>query len=576
MSFFQQNGFDVFISLNGINIDRSQICDQITVSKSKNQATLAEFTLFNGSGIQTPDEFVGASITIDVRTSAGIKRIFTGIVELPELDLIDKKTKYKCTDNRENKIKELPLGYIEGIGSYSTAIFGEIGDSAETLAKRLTTVEAYFGFDSYGNPLYKSWTPKASPDSLFTDSSIYYERPDVRYSPRSKIVNSINMQITYGYQRCHQKQINYFWSGDIAPGQGIIQWFQGGRPSFPTIEGIRSAAMGVGWQVQNINLTPLPPAEIIAYNGGVLIWSPDSVDTTYGIKTDSAGNTVKDSAGNPVYEVTTRTITDASSHLCAGASWTAYKKFTQNVQEQYSIVVASPQSIDKYGVNQTNETYTLKTEYDPQQWENTPIVSNLSTTAFIDQDSTRYELAAALNTALNKAKTELVANHRDVEVNFQTFINNDVELYDTIELDAYKVECKGIATYVTHTIDVASREARTGVTIELSRMSGTTTPTSLVVPSRPSEDTGYTAFTTSIFLQSTYGADPRLYPGRNGYFGNIWINGTENTLGYRTEAPEAFVVDAPAIPEAIRGNRSLYKEADYNVLIPNNTLVVRF
>src|SRR5688500_12696431 len=120
---YSLHGYDFYISINGSTVAKSMVHGDIIVTKSKNQASTAEFTLLNPDGEQYPEQQPGAAVTINFRTSDGLWRSFTGVIELPELNLIEKKTKYLCTDNKELKIKQLGSDYIASIGTYSTIIF---------------------------------------------------------------------------------------------------------------------------------------------------------------------------------------------------------------------------------------------------------------------------------------------------------------------------------------------------------------------------------------------------------------------------------------------------------------------
>lgn len=571
-TYYQKNGYDFFISINGQNVEKNLITDDIIVTHNKNQSAFARFTLLPGTGQQFPDAYQGASVTISVRCSLGIYRIFTGIIENPELDIISKKTTYICSDNREFKIKQLPFSYVHSIGVYSEIVFGKINDISDELSKRLSTVPYYFNFDSYGNPKLGAWTPKTSPDYTLTASQIYYRKPSVKYHARNKTTNTVSIDLTYEYQRCYQKKINYSWPGY----SDLTQWLTTGRPSFPTRDGIISAAKATGWTITNVQLVALWPAQGVRINGGVVIWQPNEVSVKYTEKKDGNGNTLKDASGNPILVPSGITTVDTSSYLCRGAAWQAWKKWAQNLREHYTITIYSPQAVEKYGTNKINETYTVTSPYDPATWEESPIEKDFNSNSFRNQDNNRYLLNDTFNSVLQKAYVSLLQAHRDVEVNFQTPISPNIDILNTIEVNMAKLECKGIVTSITHTINILTTEAYTDVTLELSRMQGSATQSTLAPPPIPSENTDYNTFITQINLGTKLGVDYEKFPNANGYFGNVWTSGNVRTPGVRTQFTEAFIVDSPGISNTLRDTRNLYGTTSYTISVPNDPLIVRY
>ena len=571
-TYFQKRGYDFYIAINNVSIARSMITDEIIVDKATGQTSTAQFTLLHGIGVQDPDSYVGKLVTIDVRENTGIKRIFTGIIELPELDLIKKRTTYKCSDNRELIIKNLPDSYVNNIGTYSELILGTYNDKVELLTKRMETIPYYFNLDSYQLPRLTSWTPKATPDHVLGATNVYRREPTVVFTQRNKTVNSVDISFTYEYQRCFQKAISYSWSGY----DSLFRWVLDGRPSFPTKEAIKSAADGVGWVVPSISYVNLWPAQGLSIGDGVVLWQPNTLSSQYEVRRDSQGNIVKDASGDTLYREVSHTINDISSHLCRGANWTAYKRWTQNLREAYTLTLYSPQSVARFGENKSIENYTLSSDYSPDTWESAPPDVDFDSDSFINQDTNRPDLNLAFNAAINKAYVALLRVHRDVEVNTQIPIKPSIDIHHTVEIDMYKVECKGIVKRIKHYIDVPSTNAYTELTLELSRMNGSASTSTLTPPSVPSEDLSYNTFITAISLQTLLGEDPANYPNFAGYIGNKWTSGTSLEPSVRTTYPECFIVDSPDITNTLRDTRNLYSTSSYTIAIPNDPLVVRY
>lgn len=575
-TYYQKNGYDVFVTIAGASVPRNQLMDSITISKIENEATIARLKLLPPAGVQSPESYQGASVLIDIRVAGGVYRAFTGVVDLPELDIINQTMTLNCTDNRDTRIKQLSLGYVQSIGVYSRAVFGDSKDVTEELQKRLSTIPYAFDFDNFGNPTLTPWAPKGTADITLQPNQIYYREPSVRFNSRIKTVNTIRMKFDYGYQRLHQKCLAYSWPGSYFS-QFCTYWREG-RPSFPTRDMIRSAANGVGWTVVgNINFVDLWPAQ--GFNcGGWIIWQPNQVSSEYQNKTDSSGNPVKDSSGNTVQQQSRVTITDTSSHLCRGATWFSRLRFTQNVFEKYSITMTAPQSIAKYGVVPTDESYTLNAEYDSSLWEKSTSDYYSTSNLYYNQDTERTESNAALVTMLNKARTQLLAVHRDVTVSFMTPIWPQVDLKHTVAVNTTPLECRGKVSRVEHSINIQTTEAFTRVELQLSRSQGSASNSALTIPPIPSEDPSYIGTSQTIVLQSHYGEDPTSTRAAewNGHIANKQIEGTQQQAGYRTQFQEVFIVDSPKIPDIVRNNRELPVSQSYTVAIPNDPLIVRF
>jgi hypothetical protein len=125
---------------------------------------------------------------------------------------------------------------------------------------------------------------------------------------------------------------------------------------------------------------------------------------------------------------------------------------------------------------------------------------------------------------------------------------------------------------------IQTGEAYTDVELSLSLIDGSASNSTLAIPAKPSEDASYIGTAQSVVLQSHYGQDPTTPSAAewNGHIGNKFFDGTSSSVGYRTQYPEAFIVDTPKIPDQIRGNRELTKTTNYTVSIPNDYLVLEF
>lgn len=385
-TFFNRNKYDCEIYINGVLVPKSQICDQLTVRKSEGIASAVKFSIIPPLGVQDAESYQGQPIFINVTDNSGmIHRIFTGYIDTPSLDIIDKKITFDCTDRRQTQILALPSSVISSVGQFSQDVFGQPKDNADELSDRLMTVAASFDFDNYGNYQLTPWSPKTSADFVIDDSTIYYNKPDVTFTNRTKTLNTINITVNYRYQRLHQQVANVVWSGyqDF-----INDWFSKGTPTFPQRTSISSSASATSWSpIGPINFIALWPAG--AYSG--IVWQPNTIVNTYVARTqityltppvynpvdplvwpDGTKHAIEtyilDASGQKIYDVGTSTVTDTSSPLCRGAQWIAGKKFAQTVNELYTIKISSPQGVSRFGIIDSHETVNINDPYNTAVW----------------------------------------------------------------------------------------------------------------------------------------------------------------------------------------------------------------
>ena len=115
----------------------------------------------------------------------------------------------------------------------------------------------------------------------------------------------------------------------------------------------------------------------------------------------------------------------------------------------------------------------------------------------------------------------------------------------------------------------------TKIELALSVTSGSASNSSLAPPTRPTDT--LTPSDYNITLGSRYGIDPALNDGSwTGFVGNAYV--TDLVLGgtntYRTQYPESFTVDTPAINTIYTDAVELTGSASYTVAIVDDDLTV--
>ncbi len=603
-TFYSRNGYDVDIFIGGYQIPKARISGNLTIHKAEGQAANASFTIIPTPGVQSPETYQGKPVYINATTSSGVSRLFTGFCDTPHIDLVENRISFDCTDRRTSQLNNTSPAIVDSIGLYSESVFGLAKDQADELDKRLSTIPYSYDYNNYGIGVLTAWAPKTTADFVLDDADIYYDAPMVNYTNRTQTLNTINITVNYTFQRLHQQLVNISWPGYNS---FCLDYYNVGRASFPTRDMVEGSANGSGWKtLGSITYTDLWAAagfscagitgENVGRSNTPIAWNPDQVTYEYaqkmgtellvspstgaaisanGISPTTVDRPVLDSNGNPTYEISRITVTNTSSGLCRGCHWTAARKFAQNVKQTYTMTLRSPQAITRFGVISTDLRTDIIDSYDATRWEQEPTVYNSATNFFVDQKTNGADLQAALVVSFYKARTDILKAHRDVSVNFRRGLWPQIGLEHTVQTTADKVACKGKVGSYTHTIDCASGEAQTEVSLLLSRSFGGDTETAYGIAA-PTDDTSYIGSPPTVNLGTHLGMDLNTASGAaawNGYVGNKTLY--DRRTGYsRTTYTEAFIVDYPAILPAIRNDRVVSASGTYTIAIPNDSLVI--
>ncbi len=564
-SFLNVHGWDVYISINGIEIPKTVMLGDITISKESNSNTLCDFKVKVAAPLDFIDYIDGGAVTINYFDENGGHRLFTGTVDSPEIDIINKWITVRCSDRREELIKNKIINLLPTIGRYSKAVQGEITSVANEMAYRLQTVPSDVDFDAYNTPNINSWYAKTVADYVFSNADVYYQNPKITWQSRGSITNSITVEVKYKYPRLYHYQRPFRWT-TTSPPAGLVSGEHEDGFSFPTVSMIRGSIEGANW-----------------HDNGTLTYT-ESVSNYWTVPTP-----IKNIA--PPYQTI---IVPVIYHLqtvddyeVTHAEWDGATRFAQTVEETYTLTVNSTQSIDQYSALTAFANYSVQADYDTNKWESykvqtSPESGSVSSndSYYKDKDINQDEKNQCILTAIDKAKVQIIAGHRDTQVSLQVPIKPDLELRHTLEIDTTPISCKGKIIKIQHVIKIQERKGHsTDITVALFRARGTATTTASNVPAKPSDSPfipsetiilgnhlGYDWDTTSDTIRNTW----------NGFVGN-----TIPPLVY-TQFTEKFIVDTPSAPPNLRDTRELTAIATtghpivFEVAIPNDDLDIIF
>ncbi len=586
-TFFNRNGWTVTLTIDGYIIPDDRIFKDITIHKEENQPTQCMFSLLMESPVEFIDAMWGKSITVDYTTSAGVQRMFTGVVAIPEIDIINKNVKFTCTNDRDNVINNTLAAFVKTVGRYSEPVLGALTTTtgsfggallttpAEELNLRMQTIPYSFDFTSRNVGSLNSWMAKTIPDYTLTDSDVYYRQPKVIWQDRTKIKNKFTISLSYQYTRLYHYQRPFSWTFPYD-----FCTFVNLKASFPNIKMIEDAITNAKWlPAAPIVFTSLfPPSECVSVNTGFEVWNPTVRPGLHAETFDSLGNLISDPDGNNIFNFTPFNSTDDTSKvLCMGANWVGGTRFSQYIQEDYTLNVYSTQSRNQFGDIVDTSSVTVNDSFDSSVWDSYTTLSPVPSGAvsfgggsyYVNEKTNPVGAEQAILTAIDRAKTSLLSTHRNTQVVIETPIIPDLELSHTVAVSTAKLVAKGKAQIISHTLSVSEgKGSKTELTIALFRSKGTATDTATYVPAAPAD--GIVLDENTVTLGSHYGVTD---PSFNGHIGN-WSNPATTLRGARTSVQEEFRVDTPAIPTAYRQLRTLATAANFEVFIPNDDLEI--
>lgn len=568
-----KSGWNATLVIGGRQIPANQIHGDIEIDRAENDAALMNVTLIPEIGIQDVESYHGKSVTLDIEIAGGNYRAYTGVIDIPEIDIINETITLRCTDKRNEQLNNQLRSVVDTVGVYSSKIFRDPKDVAEEIEQRLTTTPHAIDFDAYGNYTVTAWQPKTVSDFTLVDSDVYRNRPAVELTSRGRITNKITLNFQYRYERFYHTTRSFNWESSTTDICNIL--LDGYSLTYKSA--IMSAIDSAGWPAKGaITFTPLHESGWYNCGGTSIGWSTRQIQGTNEAVVDEDGNQINDASGNPIYKTRITGATNWGDLYCMGATWQATTQFTQNVTENYALTIQAPQSQTQFGDVTQDLSYSFSEEAASDEWENYDSFSSpaASINYYLDQDTSRSDSNAALDVAIRQARNTILSSHRDTRVFVDTFIFPQVDLKHTVYVNTDELKAKGKVYNIKHRLNISTGEAITTTTLVLSRAAGSASDSVLTIPPKPADNITFN--TQVIYLGNHFGEDPTTPAAArwNGMIGNKWK--LENNNFFRTTYQEQFIVDVPAIEDAHRDAKELAQTGSYNVEIPNDTLTITF
>jgi len=585
-------GWDAILKVGTLRIPQSQVTSVIRVVRTESDSALLDVTIRPATGAQDLTIYQGKNVTLDVEESTGITRMYTGIVDIIDIDINRETLTLRCSNRREELVNSQFAIKKNTIGFYSDLIFSEPQDVNQEVDQRLETIPSSLDFDSKNLSHITPWQPKTTADFVLDDPDVYLQRPEVVPTHRGRVVNQINIDFEYRYDRNYHWERRWQWESPINDDPCLL--LAKGYSRFKRSD-IQGAADSVGWPLNGtVSFSSNLTNGWFRCGGVDIAFSNSSTQEAVFQTFDRDGNAITDSNGNPIsstnqreqktpdgaggfnitYSNVTRTVTDFTDVFAEQATWFGTTRWAQTISEKFITTVKAPQSITQYGLVERDETHGVESPFISSVWESyvafgtaeKPVGSG--TTYFIDRDTNISDFNNAWITVLNRAKTTILGSHRDNRVIFSRALWTPIDLKHTVQLTTDPIACKGKVFRIEHTLNVLTSEAITHVQLALSQSIGSQSDDTLTLPTRIT-DTPIIP-TDTIRLENHFGEEPKA--SFTGAIGNRFLVGAIS----RTQFPEQFIVDSPDVPQELREQRTLTGTELFNVQIPNDSLTVTF
>lgn len=539
------------VTLGGSDVSAS-VVGRISIEAEESSARIADFSVIPATGSIDVSDWTGKAVTIDYLTidASGStltdNRVFTGTVDLPIYNPQTGLVTFQCSDGYQQRFEAMAESAIltELGGWYSEAEFGEAEDGWQYAQDVLSTIPKSFDLNVDGSTgVLTAWEAKVTQDFTFDESVVIGGSVEIKVARLREIHNKNVTTFEYRFSRSIHREHDYSWQ--------VPNWdfctFYADSHELPNKEQITDAATGIGWGVQlPISFTELPESGVFDCNGNVS-WIIDP---------------------------------ELQGQLVRQAGWTSVKRWSQTVTEAYTLTVQAPQSIAHFGEIAITDKGSLATDYDDASWEDS---EDTATPAGATQDAIddwvidradRTESDNAIETKLNLIATAELEAHRRNYVTWQVPMSPTIERSHTAKLDTTPYEAQGKVAEVRHLMDIDRGDALTTIRVAISKTGTATPPTpdALTAPSAPSTAPGITPPPTSTVLGTQLGGKtgaPVHDPNEDGFSGNY----TATDFGAEIY-PHQFKVDSAAIEDEVRNEATGSTSVTYNIVIPDETLVI--
>ncbi len=492
----------VRVEIGGADVS-ADVVGEIVVEAEENAARIADLSLTLAAGTPImPATWVGRSVWIYLTDGAGgnAMPLFFGVVDLPKVELTERRLALRCTDNRQGVIGGMTRAEITALlpgTRHSPVVFDDGAGALAYANDRLSTLPVALDLSPTGALRVTPWAARTLPDLSFDFDQVLDGSLSVDVAERSALTNLVEIDFGYRFPRIKSEgyQIDYDYLALNAT--SFVYWVRDGN-TFLQRAAVEAAIEAAGGTIVSVSWIALPTtAQVIPGTGG-----------------DPAGAWLPNE------------LTDVQ--FCLGFSAVVSFDYAQQTEETHQIAVACAGSIAAVGAVRSTMSGALEGVYDdPTAVEQNillyrgkvttippknlaPVVVGLtnSVTGTLTADTNRAAAEAAMETLIDIAGTEIFASHRRNTVSASVPCNPVLDVNKTVAIDAAGVLAKGKARRVVHRLDHAAGTAISAVDLAISSIAGVGFPhtgDTVAAPAGTSAGTSNTLGAPTVTWDGTVG-----------------------------------------------------------------------
>jgi hypothetical protein len=527
----------------------AQLTGSVDIDREEGAAGVAGFALYLPPGEPVvPTDWVGRSVSIDYisRNRAGIvteSRRYTGRLELPAWDPINRLLRCECSDGLQQRVEGMSVEAIDALvgGVWSADLFEPADGRSrwDYALERLESRPASLDCSPAGALRVTSWYAQPVPHFIFGAGTVIDGSLQIELQPLGSMTNCVEIEVGYRYPRLWQYNQSWSWEhpeygSDGLPGFCLWRVW---ATELPTTDMIEGAVSGAGMQLVG---------GIDGYRLPLTMANP-------------CGD------GNPWI--------NSFDNLWLSVEVTGARRWVQTVTEQYTLTVTAPGGEAEATRIIARDSASI--EIDSQRADDWPDSTPGGSPGAQDlSDEGRRQ--AALSCLLQGAATTLIAAHRGTTVSWQTptDLALGVDLTHTLRLDD-SVRARGKCRRIVDAFDVAAGTAITTLSVAVMRGGGASDP--LAVPDAPatglaSLSPGDSVLPTQLGGRLNHPITGEPIPPYDEELAGFSGNWDANDDPVADEFPREFVLDAVEIPAEYTDERIGETAAAYAVGIPNDLL----
>lgn len=461
--------YAVKVYINGDELDPCRMLRSCEISYSEGESAKAMLYLKEDCGQVDMYLYYNQLITIYAQNEKYTYPLFTGIVDIPDIDFMKRTRTITASNDRSNAVEKLGTDTVRKIGYWCESVFGELDqyDSLNAeLTDRLSTIPASFDFDPRGQAVLTPWKPKTKPDWVLSNCDCYYRQFNFKLGGATSLINQVEIEVHHQFDRLFHREnyYSYNYCGFQSDLDYVVNVRHEGPP--PKFDDIYSAASSGGWLVGNFQTKGTPPS---GWYGTIYFSAAD-----YEYEYQPTGS--KDANGNPIVNVVQVAKTKAKGDLYAmWANWRAMRRWKQAVDEKYPIVIKNTASIRLHGVKSEKLSYTIKHDAEKSKlarnWGNEKKYflpkgerqPNGDYTINVDEVIPN-EFARAMQVIYQVAYTKILESHRHNELSLIAKFAPAITLDNTIFVDTDKFTGKVKVKSYTHKFNFLSLLGETELT----------------------------------------------------------------------------------------------------------------